>query len=269
MAAHPAKETTSPYKDIRAVTRAFDLLEAAGDLGWAKVGELATYTGIDRGTLYRLIHTLELKGYLVRRAEDGAVSLTERILQLGDGVRHEDVATQMMSRALRELTEQLMWPSDFATPAAGRMVIQASSHKYSPVSVHRRLVGKTRPILRSALGLAYLSSLGRGELERTLEVVRRIGTLDARDVAILAGIDRRLEDVHMRGYAFSVGLVEENISAIALPVRLGRKPIGAVNIAFFRSAMSPADAASTCLKPLRECIARAEAAMQTQTQTRF
>jgi IclR family mhp operon transcriptional activator len=251
-------EAASPYKEIRAVTRAFDLLEAAGDLGWAKVGELATYTGIDRGTLYRLIHTLELKGYLLRRAEDGAVSLTERILQLGDGVRHEDVATQVMSLVLRRLTEQVMWPSDFATLVAGRMVIQASSHKYSPVSIHRRLVGKSRPLLRSALGLAYLSSLGRADLSRTLEVVRRISTPDAQDLAILSQIERHLEEVHLRGYAFSVGQVEENISAIALPVRLGQKPIGAVNIVFFRSAMLPEDAASICLKPLRECIARAE-----------
>jgi len=265
MTERPANETASPYKEIRAVTRAFDLLEAAGDLGWAKVGELATYTGIDRGTLYRLIHTLELKGYLVRRAEDGAVSLTGRILQLGDGVRHEDVATQVMSQVLRELTAQVMWPSDFATPVAGRMVIQASSHKYSPVSIHRRLVGKTRPLLRSALGLAYLGALGRAEMERTLDVACRIGTLDAQDMAVMANLDRRLEEMHLRGYASSVGLVEANISAIALPVRLGRKPIGAVNIAFFRSAMSPAEAASTCLTPLRECIARAEAAMQTRS----
>ncbi len=265
MPPRPAKPA-SPYKDIRAVTRALDLLEAAGDLGWAKVGELAAHTGIDRGTLYRLIHTLELKGYLMRRPEDGAVSLTEHILQLGDGVRHEDVATQVMSQVLRELTEQVIWPSDFATLVAGQMMIQASSHKYSPVSIHRRLVGKTRPALRSALGLAYLSSLSRAHLSRTLEILRRVGTLDRQDLVSLPRIERRLEEVHLRGYAFSEGLVEKNISAIALPVRLGRRPIGAVNIAFFRSAMTPAEAASTCLKPLRECIARAEAAMLAQTR---
>ena len=256
----------SPYREVRAVTRAFDLIEAVGDLGWAKIGELATYTNIDRGTLYRLIHTLEKKGYLTRRAEDGAVTLTERILHLGDGVRHEDFATQVMSKLMPELTKTIRWPSDFATPVAGRMVIQASSHKFSPVSVHRRLVGKTRPVLRSALGLAYLGSLSRGDLSRTLDVMRRIGTVSREDLAILPNIERRLEEMHQRGYAFSVGLVENNISAIALPVRLGRRPIGAVNIAFFRSAMSPAEAASTCLKPLRECIVRAEAAMLAQTQ---
>jgi IclR family transcriptional regulator, mhp operon transcriptional activator len=260
-------DSASPYKETRAVSRALDLLEAAGDLGWARVGELANYTGIDRGTLYRLIHTLEMKGYLVRRAEDGAVALTERVVLLSDGVRREDVATQVLSQAMRELTERVLWPSDFATLVAGRMVISASSHKYSPVSIHRRLVGKTRPLLRSALGLAYLASLGKNDLARTLDVVRRIGTLDARDMAVLAGIEGHLEEVHMRGYACSVGLVEDNISAIALPVRLGRKSIGAVNIAFFRSAMSPAEAAAACLTPLRECIAWAEATMLTQTRS--
>jgi len=146
------------------------------------------------------------------------------------------------------------------------MVIQASSHKYSPVSVHRRLVGKTRSVLRSALGLAYLSSLSRSDLARTLDVLLRIGTLEGQDLAILGNIDSRLEEIHRRGYALSVGLIEENISAIALPFKLGRKSIGAVNIAFFRTAMSPAEAAATCLQPLRECIAQSEAALKAQTR---
>lgn len=260
-------EPASPYKEIRAVSRAFDLLEAVGELGWAKVGELANYTGIDRGTLYRLIHTLVMKGYLVRRAEDGSVALSERVVMLSDGVRQEDVATKVLSQAMRELTGRVLWPSDFATLVAGRMVICASSHKYSPVSVHRRLVGKTRPLLRSALGLAYLASLGKNDLSRTLDMACRLGVLDQRDVAIRPAIERRLEEVHMRGYACSVGLVEENISAIALPVKLGPKSIGAVNIAFFRSAMTPAEAAAICLNPMRECIAWAEATMLAQMRS--
>ena len=257
--------TSSPYKEIRAVTRAFDLLEAAADLGWARAGELAACTGIDRGTVYRLIHTLEAKGYLVRRAEDGAVSVTSRVTHLGEGVRHEDAAVRIMSQIMRDLTQQVMWPSDFATLVAGRMVIQASSHKYSPVSIHRRLVGKERALLYSALGLAYLSSLSPAARSRTLDIARRIGTLSDHEMAMLDSVEQRIAEVHTRGYASSIGLIEENIGAIALPVRLDRRPIGALNIVFFRSAMSPAEAADACLKPLREAIAHAEAAIRTQT----
>lgn len=251
----------SPYREIRAVSRALDLLEAVSELGWASVGQLANYTGIDRSTVYRLIHTLELRGYLVRRAEDGTTSLAERILELGDGVRHEDIAIQVMSQTLRELTEQIMWPSDFATFNAGGMVIQASSHKYSPVSVHRRLIGKTRSLFRSALGIAYLSSLNIENLNKTIEIAQRAGNLDAADLARSERINQELEKVHLRGYAVSEGLVEAKFSAIALPVRMGRKPIGAVNIVFFRSAMAPDEAGVAFLRPLRDMIARAEQLM--------
>jgi IclR family mhp operon transcriptional activator len=144
------------------------------------------------------------------------------------------------------------------------MTIQASSHKFSPLTVHRKLVGKTRSLLRSALGRAYLSALSRDDLENTLAIVRRIGCPDARDLQSFGTVDRILEEVHRKGYAYSVGLIEENIGAIALPVRMGRRPIGAVNIVFFRSALTASEAAATCLGPLRQTIAGAEAALAAQ-----
>lgn len=255
----PKDSLHKPYKEIRAVMRAIEVVEAIADLGWVKVGELAYYTGIDRGSLYRLIHTLETTGYLTHRAEDGAISLTNRFGEIADGVRQEDLTTQVLSPLMRELTEQVMWPSDYAAFNAGQMVIQASSHKYSPVSVHRKLVGKTRPLLRSALGLAYLSSLNKDALQRTLEIARRSGNLNKADIANLVNVDQAIADVHRRGYAVSIGLVEQNIGAIAIPLQIGGKAIGAVNIVYFRSAMSPAEAADTCLRPLREMTARAGA----------
>jgi IclR family mhp operon transcriptional activator len=135
------------------------------------------------------------------------------------------------------------------------------------MSVHRRLVGKTRPLLRSALGLAYLSALSRSDLLHTLDVASRVSLTDPSDLEALENIEQRIDAVHRKGYADSVGLVEENISAIALPVRLGRKPVGAMNIAFFRSALTPAAAAEAHLDQLRDTIAKAEAALAVQARS--
>ncbi|MFC3723043.1 IclR family transcriptional regulator domain-containing protein [Neoaquamicrobium sediminum] len=259
MPVQPKASVRKPYKEIQAVTRALEVIEAIADLGWVKVGVLASYTDIDRGSLYRLIHTLETTGYLSRRAEDGAISLGNRFGQIADGIRQEDIAAKVLSPLMRELTERVMWPSDFGAFIAGQMVIQASSHIYSPVSVHRKLVGKTRPLLRSALGLAYLSALEKGARQRTLEIACRTGNLDKADIANPANVERAIDEVHHRGYAVSIGLVEQNIGAVAIPVQVGRKAIGAVNIVYFRSAMSTAEAVDTCLPPLREMTARASA----------
>lgn len=262
-ASAPAPYAPAPYKEVRALGRGIALLEAAADLGWAPIGVLAAYTGIDRASVYRLVRTLEQTGYLTRR-EDGAVALTARVLQLGDGVRHGDLMAQVIAPFLRQLTLRVLWPSDFAVLASGRITIQASSHRHSPISVHRHLVGRTQPLLRSALGLAYLSALSREELHSTLAVIGRLGGQDAADLRAMQNIERQLEKVHRNGYAAAVGLVERKIGAIALPVRLRHRPVGAANIVFFRSALTPSEAAATCLGPLRDAIAGAEAALAAQ-----
>ncbi|GEO86941.1 hypothetical protein RNA01_38730 [Ciceribacter naphthalenivorans] len=51
------------------------------------------------------------------------------------------------------------------------------------------------------------------------------------------------------------------ISAIALPVRSRRRVVGAINIVFFRRALSPEEAARKYLDPLRDCVRRAEQAL--------
>ena len=259
------EDSKNTYKEVRALTRGVDVMEALADLGWARIGALSHYTGIDRATLYRLVQTLENRGYVARRQEDGAVSLTSRILGLSDGVRQDDMIVQALTPILNHLTETILWPSDFATLNSGQITISASTHKLSPLSIHRNLLGKSRPLLRSALGLAYLSALKPDDREHVLAIVRRLGGDDARDLRTVGNIETMMQEVHDAGFASSVGMTEENISAIALPLRFGRLVAGAVNITFFRSAMSPTQAAQEYLPPLRKAIEDCETVLRLQT----
>jgi len=265
-----AKETmmragNNPYKEVRALTRGIDIMEALADLGWARIGALSHYTGIDRATLYRLVQTLENRGYVARREEDGAVSLASKVLGLSDGVRHDDMIVQALTPILTQLTEKILWPSDFGTLNGGEMTIAASTHKLSPLSIHRNLIGKTRPLLRSALGRAYLGALSLDDREHVLSIVRRLGGDDANDLRSIGNIDALLDEVRIAGFATSVGLVEDNISAIAMPLRRGLRVVGAVNITFFRSAMAPTQAARDYLEPLRTVIENCESVLKLQT----
>ena len=90
--------------------------------------------------------------------------------------------------------------------------------------------------------------------ENTLAVIDQLGGPDsniAKNRAIVAKIVR---EVNERGYAAAVGLEDPKISAIALPVRAPNSVIGAVNIIFFRSAMTAAQAAERYLSKLRVCV---------------
>lgn len=247
------------YKEVRALTRGVRVLEALAELGWARPSALAAHTGIDRSTVYRLAHTLVAAGFLTERREDGAFALTSRVAQIAQGIRHDDLAGQIALPHLRALTAKVLWPSDFAVLNAGVVSIQVSTHNLSAMTIHRAMVGKTRPLLRSALGRAILSASSDEEVARILDVVERQGGSDAREANFRLGVRRMLAETRERGHAVSTGAIEAGISALALPVRGPGRVAGAVNIIYFRSVMTQEAAAAAHLDDLRACVTAIEA----------
>lgn len=257
---NPGKEPhREPYKDVRALSRGLAIIEALGTLGWVKLGQLSAYTGIDRTTVYRLVNTLAETGYVRRREEDGAVNLSWKLLQISGNLRGDDLTGQIVIRHLAQLTEAIKWPSDFATLSGGGLHIAVSTHTMSPMSLHRGMIGRKRPLLRSALGKALLSAMSPEELEQTLDITRRLGGEDGKDAGSPYLVERMIDEVREKGYASAVGSTEARISAIAMPVRTRSGVIGAINVIFFRSALTPAEAAERYLDKLRACVAAIEA----------
>lgn len=253
----------SPYKDVRALARGLRVLEALSEIGWAKPSELSRAVEVDRSSTYRLINTLVQLGYVVRRKEDGAVALTVKIADIADGLRDDDVIAQIAAPFLRKLTQEALWPSDFASFVRGKVTIRFSTHKISPMSVHRGVIGKNRHLFRSAIGSAILSAMTPSELDTALDIVERLGDEEAKEARNRHAVDRLMQTIRETGYATSVGALESNISAIALPVfgPEGRG-VGAINLIFFRSAMTTGEAAARYLGAMRTCVSGIEQALR-------
>jgi IclR family mhp operon transcriptional activator len=253
-------DTDQPsYKDVRSLVKGLRLIETLSELGWSKIGSLSAAAGIQRTTTYRLVSTLEGLGYITRRNEDGAVALSPKFAYIAHDLRDDDVVSQFAWPAIFDLTREVLWPSDFASFEGGKVLIRLSTHKISPMSIHRGMIGKERYLLRSALGLAILSAMDGEALESTLSIIRKLGGENAADASDRDAVDRSLDAVRARGYASSAGQTEAKISAIALPVRSPQQLVaGAVNIVFFRSVMTPEQAADRYLDKLRDCVARVE-----------
>jgi IclR family transcriptional regulator, mhp operon transcriptional activator len=245
----------SPYKDVRSLVRGLQVIEALSELGWAKIGDLSVAADIQRASTYRLVNTLVQLGYVTRRSEDGAVALTPKFAHLADALKDDDIVVQFAWPFLFELSKNVLWPCDFASFEGGKVLIRLSTHKISPMSIHRGMVGKERFLARSALGLAILSGMSDDELESSLTIIDSLGGQNADDVRDRAYLHDVLATTRQRGYASSTGQTESKISAIALPVMTPQKRVaGAVNIVFFRSAMSTEQAADRYLEKLRDCV---------------
>ena len=237
--------------------RGLKILAELNRVGRGVPSDIASTTGIDRTTVYRLLGTLEHEGFVRRTAADH-YELTIKVRELSEGFTEIDQIAQLVAPELGRLLPKVTWPTDFGTFQNGAMMIRESTHRFSPFSTHRAMIGKSRPVLNSAMGRAVLAAAIPSERNIMLRLIansKQPDALQARDAGYVRGI---LEQTRLRGYGFSVGLVEPHISAIALPVRSLNGVVGAINLIFYSSAMTPEEAASRYLHHMKESIATIE-----------
>lgn len=246
-------DVKGPYHDVRALKRGLQILEVLGKVGWAKPSVLSTLACLDRSSTYRLLSTLQEAGYVVRREDDGSFTLTARVKALSDGYTDADKLSQIAAVHLQRLTAQISWPCDFAILAGGEGMIVESTHRVSPMSIHRAMIGQRRSLITSALGKAMLCALMEDEREFALNLVSQLGGPDAVAARDRNFIRRIFEEFQINGYTSANGIVDSKIASIALPIRVSCSVVGAINIIFFRSALTISQAAELYLQMLRQC----------------
>jgi len=96
--------------------------------------------------------------------------------------------------------------------------------------------------------------LQENELAELLDLARRWDGEDARDAHAEEAIRLELVTVRADGFATAAGTTEAKFSAIALPVRQSGAVIGAINIIFFRRAMTTSEAAERYLDRLKSVV---------------
>ncbi len=246
------------YKSNQSLAKGLSLLSELNTLGRAKPADLGRRCGIDRTTAYRLLETLEGLGYVARSASDGSYVLAVRVRELSDGLTVYDRVSRIVGEEFATLLPQVQWPSDLAVFDRGWMVIRESTHRFSPYSVHRQMVGKRRPLLDSALGRSVMAASSEEESLRLLDIAMAQQALDEPYSLARERTMRLREDFARRGYAWSVGGSDPRISAISLPVTTGTGVPAAVNVLFFTSALTVEEAAQRFLGSLRACVKRIE-----------
>jgi IclR family mhp operon transcriptional activator len=188
--------------------------------------------------------------------------LLPAVRNLSEGLTRSDKASRIVAEELFELLPHVLWPTDFATFERGWMVIRETTHRFSPYSVHRAMVGRRRPLIESALGRAMLVGAESTHRQEMLAIAQSTGATDMPDHRIKEAMRSLIEDYSRRGYTWAVDGAEQGISAIALPVKVSGSALGSVNLLFFTSAMTVETAASRFLPSLRRAVTTISARLQ-------
>ena len=162
------------------------------------LAEVARSVSMPKATVYRILATLETRGYLDRRS-NGSYRMSEKLFSLQSDLSPTQKLLQVAPPLLQELSNQCRETVNLGTFDGGEVVVIATVE--SPQSVRMTSkVGNRRCVHTTALGKALLSTLTDQAIRRLIQLKgmpRLTPNSTTTQAALLAEIHRIRKD----GYA--------------------------------------------------------------------
>jgi IclR family mhp operon transcriptional activator len=230
------------------------------DEGRATSQQIADVTGLHRTTVRRLLETLVEEGYVRRSSSDESFRLTLAVRGLSEGFTEAERLATVAPPIMGQLLQRVTWPSDLTTCDGDAMIIRETTHRFSPLSFHRAMVGRRLPMLLTASGRAYFAMCAEAEREEILELLRfGAGGEQQRSIAKNEALVRALvKRVRDDGYGSNHGdwEAQAKIGALAVPVYADGSVRGSLNIVFLNRAIGHREAEVKFLPELLKAAAR-------------
>jgi IclR family pca regulon transcriptional regulator len=223
---------------VRSVAKAFAVMKAFDqNPPELTVTEIAARADLDRGTAFRLIHTLMDLGYV--RAVPGSkrYRLTPKCLELGfTALAGRDLPAHALP-LLREVVPTVADAGSLGVLERGEVIyverVQANPDR---LGIDRR-PGSRTGAYAAALGHAILAFLPRDEQIRHLESVERV-KLSEHTLTGMPQLLQRLEDVRRHGYAVSDGENAYGLRTVAAPIfDTNGQPLAGLSLTIHASRM--------------------------------
>ena len=241
---------------MRGPLRTIAVLRALNVRNGSTVVELSKFTDISRPALYRILETLREAGYVSVNLSRQRYCLTMLVRTLAQGFTDEDWVVQIVRPELSALQGQVLWPVDLGTFMNNAMWIRETTRHASPMTIDRGVVGNRFPMLGGATGRAYLAYCPSDERELILSNLAS-ASFPGDPVPESPGrIEAMLERVREQGYGKRYREPPTESGAIAVPIVVGERVLGCINLTFIAKVLSPDQAAAKYLGQMRAAARR-------------
>jgi DNA-binding IclR family transcriptional regulator len=202
---------------IQSVSHALDVLEQFnGNVDEIGVTELSKRLKLHKNNVFRLLATLEARGYIEQNKATENYRLGLKCLQLGQTFIHQ-MGLLLQSRAvLVELSKKTRESAYVAIRKAGAIIPLDFIEPARPVRVVSFL-GTVLPTHCTAAGKAYLTF----ELESTADrnVAEHLERYTDRTITDAKLLREQIVMIGESGYAVERGEFAEGVNAVAVPIR--------------------------------------------------
>lgn len=226
---------------VRVLHKTLDILETIRQReGGYRLGDLVRKIELPKATVYRILTTLEGRGYL-DRAADGSYRMARKLFDL----QRSDSVEQVLNRVAQPIIERLVAASketvNLGILDAGEVVVINTVESPQAVRMSSK-IGNRRYLHATALGKVMLAALPDKEF---LRLVRIKGTprLTEHTLVTRAALVKEIERVRRQGYALDNQENEIEGRCVAAPILLADgRAIAALSISgpVFRMDMARA-----------------------------
>ena len=202
---------------IRSVSHALDVIEQfygeADELG---VTELSKRLKLHKNNIFRLLATLESRGYIEQNKATENYRLGVRSLQLGQAYVGRMGLLRQARPIMEALVKQCRESAYVAVARRGGMVPLDSVDADQPIRLVSQ-IGETLPLHCTAPGKAHLAFASEEEMKARL--ADNLKKFTANTITDRQALTQQLKAVGEKGYAVDTGEYVEDMRSIAVPIK--------------------------------------------------
>lgn len=202
---------------VQSVERTFSLIELLCKNGESGITELSAASGLNKTTVFRLLSTLVLLGYVVKNPLTEKYRLTLRFLKLSAGTLSKLDIRRYARRHLERISALTGETVHLVERNGGEIIYidKFESPKNSVRMVSR--IGLSLPMVYTAVGKAIMAHLELNEVEKiwhSTEIVQKT----EKTITDYGRFLNELESVRKKGYATDCEENENDVCCVAAAV---------------------------------------------------
>ena len=231
-----AAATTASVGSVESVRRALRILRCFSiDVPELGVSDIARQLGMHKSTVYRLLSTMELEGF-VHQVDGGRYALGWRVFELGEAVRGWQSIRNVVLRHLQALVAETNETAHLAVLDEGSVLYVEKVESPRPLRMPSS-VGKRVPPHCTALGKIFLAGLPQDQLWPLL--YRSHERFTPSTIVDPDRLRSEVDAVRANGYAVDHEEIEEGLMCIAAPILDDKVVAAAISISGPQSRIGP------------------------------
>jgi IclR family KDG regulon transcriptional repressor len=224
----------TPPKQVRVLLKTLDILEALKrDSGGMGLADVARAVAMPKATVYRILATLEIRGYLDRNA-DGAYKMSNKLFSLHRDVSPSQSLLQVAPPLMERLAAECRETVNLGTLDGGEVVVIATVESPQTVRMVSK-VGNRRCLHTTALGKVLLASMSNQTIRRLIQL-KGLPRLTPHSLTTQTALLAEIHKIRKQGFALDnqENQMEGRCIAMQIPGMVGMNAALSISCPVFR-----------------------------------